>query len=288
MESFKKQNLPNGWFYNPGIVDHLVTEHFQRSLVRLEVVMNSKVGRQRALYTGFTVKNAGRLYWVTAAHCFKEMEIIEKNPEFNPFAVRWYDNYEGEGIRGIPTTLDEINYIDGAAIIPGCDIGLVRIEGWYRDAMESHTQLTPLTANLWAEGSQDKALAYYILGYPEETRTNFVREDERYEYHNFSAPLSCVMSNLDFPHDYADRPKDFWGNKNCLYGAVNLCDSSGNPNLVDIKGISGAPVFAVRQPSTEKVKWSLVGVQSSWLPKSKIVKVERVEQLAQILRSLED
>ena len=62
------------------------------------------------------------------------------------------------------------------------------------------------------------------------------------------------------------------------YGYISLA-----PPVDDIKGISGAPIFAFKQTNSGEWKYWLVGVQSCWNPKSKAISACPAQALGDLL-----
>jgi hypothetical protein len=57
-----------------------------------------------------------------------------------------------------------------------------------------------------------------------------------------------------------------------------LTDARGQEVLAEIKGMSGGPVISVDRESGG-IRYRLVGLQSEWLPSSKIIRVEKIESV---------
>jgi hypothetical protein len=69
-----------------------------------------------------------------------------------------------------------------------------------------------------------------------------------------------------------------------FYAKVLDVRRSETETLTSIKGMSGGPIVSIERTPDSRLKYRLYGIQSQWLPNSRILKAEPVAKVAAIIR----
>lgn len=276
--------LRSDWWRAPPIVDRLgpfLADH----VLGLEVVAQLGDGPpRRELFSGCLFQFCDVLFWITASHCLEEIKKITTHKSVDRIFARWQDKCSIAGAKAIPLELRDMKNIGAGEL--GSDVGLAFFRPNEHELVR-RSGIRPFTIDEASSVTKPKPDGYYILGYPAEARVDHVEEDAESYYVSFDAPLVCLASDLSLPPEYHDEPASFWGRESCLYGEVELVDERGEEVLRSIKGVSGGPVISLRRKNG-RISYKLAGIQSSWLPESKIVRVERVENVIVLLGAVLD
>jgi len=267
---------PHGWWKQFWVANHLGA-WFRRHLTSLQVVIGHEGKPYTGVYTGFLLERRGALFWVTAAHCLDDIEQHRLNPAL---AACWVDNHKDDAARSIPV-VDAASMLDGGLKAPARDVGVLQPSKHEARLFRANPDYHPLDDVAWQGKGSITPDGLYVLGYPDEWRTDLQTETaETYDL-MFTAALASLPMVERLSPDYGSG--DFWGRTNCIYGRVALPDGSPGPALKKIDGMSGGPVLSVQWVPGKGVVYHLFGVQSSWLPDSRIVRAEPIEAVVELI-----
>jgi hypothetical protein len=270
------------WWRQPQVM-HALGLLMERHLVSLEVIIKTERGFQRALYSGFLYEHRGFLFWITAGHCLDEIGEIRQHPKVEVVVARWHD--KGSNIKAadaVPITLSSLGFVTAGA--HGYDVGAVLPSLNAQMLFRAGGRAIPFTPESWIGANATQRQGYYILGYPDEARDDIRVETDDAHFLNFMAKAVSLATALDLPPDHFTEPPEFWGKTDSLYGRIELTDEHGIEVLEKIEGMSGGPVVSVDREQGG-VRYRLVGIQSSWLRQSRIVRVEKFENVVALIEA---
>jgi hypothetical protein len=279
------RNLPDGWWKNPELALNLA-HWFQRHLLGLQVVIRDRRSGSELmeLYTGFIVEHRGVPTWFTAGHNLLQIRELLSNKECSVIAARWCDNHPGLAeVRSIPIDLEGLpmkHLLEHVA-----DVGFawpaseLEAEAW-----KANPDYHPLTSETWMNIENAHPEGYYVVGYPSQSRVELRSETVTEKELTFRVNPVCVPIVELLEPNPSREPNTFWAKEHCLFGRVEL----GSTGLTSIKGLSGGPVLSIERTPEGGLKYRLYGIQSSWLPDSKIVRVEPIGLFVHVLDEILD
>lgn len=199
------------------------------------------------LISGFIAEVRGFWFYVTAGHILRDFQkALEAGGDFDVW--RLGDQTAGNKFKdiGIPFDFSLGRWIIVEDEETGLDYAATILEDYYRMLLEAGG-VVPLTSETWGNQTVDHDhLA--VVGIPSET----IRYDGKT---NISARVVVI------PLETADVPVAAGAKSQNQFYANLKADSEGKVN--DLKGLSGAPVFAIRKVEDGWKYW-VVGVQSGW------------------------
>ncbi len=217
--------------------------------------------QQSVVYSGFLITYMGTPLWITAGHVIEEIEEIIQNP-VNNFKCIWLD------WASIPLLADIKNAFKGTLRRNNIDIGFIGINLLEFNNFKENKFTLPF--NLPSNGpAVFSPQHFYLLGFPKDLQAN----------NSYTAVCLPIEEKK-----YSEIKNKETLPKEKFYGkVVNFAD---NPDYqFRIKGMSGGPLVGVSFDIKQKRKsYSLWGIQSSILPKSRIVTVEPIENLITFLK----
>ncbi|HJP83008.1 MAG TPA: hypothetical protein VJ835_05830, partial [Fimbriimonadaceae bacterium] len=191
-------------------------------------------------------------YLATAGHVLKQIDqALDKGVEPHSF---WLSDHGPKFQNPVP--FDYINAARTSLDEKGQDYGLILLNQLYVDNLRMNN-VVPLTINEVAhEGAFD---AYCILGSP--SCWNVATE--------YSTGIKIETSPVMLAADRIDVPKELESkNPRMAFRIASGAMNDSGESLQDIDGLSGGPVFGFKRTDDGRLKYWLVGVQSSWNSKN--------------------
>lgn len=252
---------------------------FSRHVKGLHVVTQEKGEIQQYLFTGSLLNLNGTCFWMTAGHVVDNLrEIVMADSVLEGAQI--LDGYPKEGANAVPLPLSELELL--SCDEDGFDLGCIPMPNWFAQTLDTNPYTKMLDPSAWNGHAKANAEAFYLVGMPSEW--NDFREEltPGKTYASVNAIVACVPIRLT-----PDRPEDkhgtFWGKKDVVYAEVLECQHDDGRGLESLNGTSGGLIFGVRRMNGGLRYW-LYGVQSSWLPKRRILRATDIGVLDGIVK----
>ena len=219
-------------------------------------------------------------FWITAGHVLEDVLRLRDEPSVKIVSAAWNDGYENKHADGVLFSLDDVPaYID-----PNIDFGAIVIRPGYARPLLANPQVRPMTPNVWLDHENANPEGYYLVGVPTEwTDYEEVGRTEKERIYSSGARIVCIPVER-IPWASGKEPKDFWDDPDAFYAKLLDVWKSPTEKLTSIKGMSGGPIVSIERTPDSELKYRLYGIQSAWLPKSRILRAEPVAKVAAIIR----
>ena len=270
--------LPDGWWKRDAVakkLSGLFSSHIVPMLISVVVEKKARF----LWFTGFLLQVADLTFWLTARHILEEIERLREDRSINVERSRWVDSATGSVELGVPIDLGDIpSYRD-----PEIDFGAIFIKPGYAAPLLASPGVEPLTPEAWFNHEKAHPEGYYVVGIPDE----LCEEDEigRTEDHRIYQCTGYVVCNpVEAVSPEGRSGNDgFWNHPGAFFGRVlEVTDDNGRP-LTSITGMSGGPVLSIERTPEARLKYRLFGIQSAWLPQSRILRAEPISKVADII-----
>lgn len=275
--------LPEGWWANPEVVGRLVDACFSKHTVAIGMAYLLDSEQRFEWFTGFILRLNSSIWWLTAGHVISRMVELKRNKAVKVVSSSLNDLHATPEASSIPFALeDERIYAD-----PQVDFGAIQLREGYSAPLLANPDVVPVTPEIWAHVHESKPNGFYLLGYPEclASEPEEVERKGKRIYYTASTYLICnpitpIMA------DSTREPQQFWNRPESFYAEVQTIPDPTGDDLKSIKGMSGGPILSIEKNSRGFV-YRLWGIQSSWLPRSRILRAEPISRIAVILEEWE-
>jgi len=228
-----------------------VVGYFNKHLVVL--VARSEHWAGPYVATTFVISVADQWFLATAGHVLEDLqsEIARVPDGAVQFMLVDSGGLDAKDFTPVPFVLDA-----NLPLVLGddsdFDYAAIPLSPFYRRQLEANG-IAALDEQVW-EKQPTSADYFVLLGVPRELVT---------PQPDGTLDLGYSMHVLQYRPD----PPDGFKEKKGPRFHFDIAMGAG----VDIKGMSGGPVFALRREPNDQLRYWLIGVQSSWLPVSKVV-----------------
>jgi hypothetical protein len=205
----------------------------------------------------FVLDAEGAWFLITAGHVIADIKaVLEAGNSVSNFVL--YDRLAGNSF---PLGVTFSFSVDDWAFVhveeEGSDYAAMELIGIVRAGLE-RGGVTALQENTWGDQPFDQYPLWALVGLP---RGSFkVLNPDQAQINLHLAPLAPAVAP-----DPARALPD-----HRVYAKLLDIVSEGSKPVADIAGMSGGPVFAIRQHGDQLRYW-VIGIQSGWLPASRIV-----------------
>ncbi len=220
-----------------------------------------------AVATGFLVETLGLYFWVTAGHV---VAAIKKRRDSGRrvLVARFLHGWQGTGLaQATPFPLEDMPSLAINKMDYGLDVGVIPVPHHYARLLIA-AGVVAIPRMQWAH-KHDLFDEYVVLGLPSETNAVEVSLDS--ESHKFKFKLGMPLMRVT---PIENPPECLQSKYTRIYGKIQSLDwqhEDGAVAITDIDGMSGGPMFGLRDCSDGSVEYKLVGIQSSWANESKVV-----------------
>lgn len=224
-----------------------------KHFVTLSCVQTLRDGAEKVLvFSGFVVEAKGEWFYVTAGHILRDItRALAAGYKFDIW--RLDDQAAGRGQKAIPLDFDSDRWLVLDYPEIGMDYAALHVEGLYRSGLEAGG-VEALGFNSWSDHLAEHD-HWALLGIPSESVT----------YDGISTIKTRIVVAPIVPTDAP--PQAGRKAENQFYGRLND-DPDGI--VSDIDGMSGGPIFNLKKIDGTW-KYSVIGVQSAWYEKSRII-----------------
>lgn len=269
--------LPSDWWQRES-ASLVLSDLFAQSI--LSLFLSVKIGDQykQYLYTGFPLLYQSQLIWVTAGHVVKNIEeVLASDHKIN--LIKWADSCNISGAETVPVTRKNLNFYN----VSKFDIGFALVDGLDALAIQHNDRSKILNERMWRSLHTSDPEGYFLVGYPQEfgeiieTPVSYQRSD-----FSFKIDLACLPAErIDYRPE--SQVSDFWNDPNAFYAKIlPYSDVDGN-QPESVVGMSGAPLLAVERDLQGRIRYQLIGVQSSWKKDERLIRVEPIWRLVEAI-----
>jgi len=232
--------------------------------------------------SGFLFSYQEYFLWITAGHVIKDIEELFQNNGYDVKHIAWIDNNEiniPSKHNTIPFDYSQTKkfYIDDDTM----DLGVVRLKGLHLQTILRNSSNRWFTKESWRNNNLSNPEGLFLVGYPDETKVcrNIEESDGNYSV----SKISCISIPVERIARKESDENKFWNFPDCFYGKVLPITKDGCTILNDIRGMSGGPILGVETKADGKINYRLIGIQSSWLPESKILRATPIESVIKLI-----
>jgi len=228
-------------------------------------ISSDKAPPRAFMISGFVMSVAGAWVWVTAGHICKDIRSMIESGRCvvsSKFVDRWGAPTGEEVGFPFPYDLKEIAHVYNEEI--GVDYGLIILSDQPRMLLEA-AGIVALSEEYWSDVPDDVGL-FELIGFPSSETTCSISEEKILTF-SASPYMAPIMHEPNPPLD-VNKPHPRF------YGRLIDQQSDGSPNgcpLDNIDGMSGGPIFAIREIEGGKLEYWLVAIQSGWYPDRRMI-----------------
>ena len=231
-----------------------LTQHANRHFVSLRVVFVRNADEQlQEFASGFVVEIAGKWVFITAAHVLDFMESRLRDG-WECECLFLHDEATGHGYKGGVALPKDTNWHRLQSSEHGFDYAATEIPSLMRAALEKG-KIRAIDEVAWRYEPPQECDTWGVVGIPAET-------------HRVIG--STLHARLIFiPMEKADAPEGEEGNPYLFFGRLARSDDPLHPDVANIAGMSGGPVFGFKTVNGTLRYWA-IGVQSGWRSTARI------------------
>ena len=278
-------NGRNDWMLDPIAVQSL-QETLRKHIARLHVVYQPGDGSlpQLKAITGFLLRLVGRMYWVTAGHCVQEVLQVESHEDAQVMKVELLDARERME-PGIPFA-DFFECLCPHPDVEVADVAVVRVPDRIRRLLDANPLAVALNEEHLRGAEVTEGDGLCLVGVPDDLHTTTCVERPGHVELSGSGAVACLPVRVSRALPRRDQDPAFWSNPCDKYHEVIIPPpSTGGPQSV--VGMSGGPVFSLTREGDQGVRCLLVGVQSGWIEKSRVLRIVPIRALVLLIEILE-
>lgn len=233
---------------------------------------------QTGLYSGFLFSIENNILWFTAGHVIDEItQIIQDNKDHN-LCVRWLDGTVIPGAESIPVNYNNLKTFSGTKW--NFDFGSMFINFLEVENIAKNGHSQPLAFEISAQKTAWEPEGYYVVGFPTDHREFTSKPIQHEKIFNFISAQLVLLPIKRVPFPGVTYFQD--GNSTDFYGEI--LDYSDIPiSGLDVKGMSGGPIFSIGRDKSGHFRYQICGIQSSWNKIAGIIRAVPFESVIDIL-----
>lgn len=216
-----------------------------------------------AVYSGFLLEVANVVCWVTAGHCLKDE--LDKNMDRGTLRITGggfmdYFGLEAQHFHRIPYKYEphSIWYVDEPVL--GLDFAVKPLNSLECQAF-AENGLVPITRENWIKQPNLDFKFFKMLGIPKDRVFQGKKLDDVRVQQTMVAVNQISTDEIGEPPHGVAAPSTNW--------FVGRIDERTPP--VDIKGMSGGPIYGFRVDSQGRLTYHVVALQSRWWDQSRTI-----------------
>jgi hypothetical protein len=222
--------------------------------------------RHVAVISGFLLEVRDFYFWVTAGHCLKELDKLLASEVVKVCGGGFMDffGYDAVHKHSVPFRYERGSGFYVTRPEDGIDFGLIALNDLQIRAFKANKVIVISREN-WV-GQRDLTFDFYMmLGIPANRVIKTINDDGEVNAH--IGPLMTRVDRLsvddlgEVPSDAEAAPTDAW-----FIGQI-----PAECKTVDIKGMSGGPIYGFRRNENGRLIYHVVALQSRWWDKRRIV-----------------
>lgn len=267
------------WWKIEGVARTLA-KCFAEHLVALEVafLVDGKPGYD--VYTGFMLRLGSIDLWVTAGHVIDRIRELLANSKVSIVRAGLLDGYDSDDAAAIPVHLESLPLFSAE---PDLDFGVAFLREAYVAPIVANPRFRLLTPVVWHNHDKAEPEGYYIVGMPEEwVDVRDVGTRPGKVLRKATMGIACVPVERIEPTT-GEEPQEFWHHAGAFYGRLLPIRSDDGTPLESVLGMSGGPVFSIERTKDDQFRYYLYGIQSAWLPSSRIIRATPIAHVADLV-----
>lgn len=211
------------------------------------------------VFSGFIIELEDKWYWTTAGHCITDLDSAIKDGTLVAKSFYLVDSFgtDAEYTQAIPFT-----YRTNSAKLlvdrkKGFDFAFIELPDLIKKNLEANN-IIPITESNWKHQKKLSFSHHKMLGIPNDSLDpNGGMKTLLIHINPLEKPEIAKLKKSELDPDYT---KESW-----FYGKVDTPQKDLN-----IKGMSGGPIFGFRQSDSGNWYYHVVAVQSRWFNDTKI------------------
>ena len=279
---------PNVKWYQIENNARILSQDFYKHVLALRVIYNIEGNEHIAFFSGTPLLYKGMHLWLTAGHVIKKIQDMLGNASVRVRNMSWFDHHENEDAGAIPVgDFNELStcFTNNKNI---GDIGIVKPTQLTIQNLKANKNLQWLTEDMWKNVEKVEPDGYYLVGIPHEMTTFQVEQvgtrcEGKAGVYFLCIPIERIESSVGC------EPKEFWDYRDFIFAKVIPVHKQNGEQLQSIEGMSGGLVFSVEIESITKsgasgIRYRVFGIQSSWLPESKVIRATPIGNVVDYLK----
>jgi hypothetical protein len=265
--------MPDDWWKTTNTCATLL-DWFDTHILGLLIAGQTNGTPQQYVFSGFLLIRGERLLWISAGHVIDQINDALTSPSFHLTAMVWLDNYPATGAENMAAHNRKLKLKSWSR--SGIDVGAVQIEGLDAANLLSNPQVNALEPRVWANLKMASPEGYYLIGYPAAwTESSIAPAEGGKSKRSVTAHAACVPVEEVLRDVDSDDP--FWSFEKAFYAKVVPYVDWPEFEVETIVGMSGGPILSIARNPQGQLAYRLVGVQSSWLPSSKVIRATGID-----------
>jgi hypothetical protein len=233
-------------------------------------------------YSGFVMCVEGVWFILTAGHILKEeldQNLANKRIEIVSCNIADYFGKDAKVRYPTPFNYEDMPraYIDDEAL--GLDIGLIFLRPFFQEGLKANG-IVPITEENWLTQHRANFESFMLLGFPKEIVDRHTKPVGPGE--PMDGMVGAVLISIEQITARSQLPPSVEIPESVHHWFVGRLKPDEVPN---IKGMSGGPIFGLRQTPDGGLLYWVVAAQSRWYEKSRIILGCPVPIFAEIIRT---
>ncbi|SRR5258708_4208654 len=276
-------SLPDDWWQEEGHCKGFAKNLFSQHIIGLYAQVREKNEIRKVIYSGVLIENNGILLWLTAGHVIDELREAESKSEITLESLQWVDTFEEIGPAGIISVgknRQMYSFTDKHT-----DIGIIKIFGLEAMNIRSNENIRPIDGESLSNFRQIHPEGYHLVGFPNELAGD---NGGAFEASFLCLPVQKTEYNDNW-RTYESRSDGSWNDPQDFYGQILSFAENLNGQPDSIKGMSGGPIFAIERNKlhVNKLFHRLIGIQSRWVPTTRTIRAEPIDQILPLLAGID-
>lgn len=211
--------------------------------------------RGTTFYSGFIVDFLGKWYWAGAGHCLQQLDRGVDRGELKIVSGSYIDylGFEAKHFHGYPYTYAPGDGLHLYKRELGIDFALIPLDGLAQANLQANN-VVPVVRQNWVHQHRLDFSFYRMLGIPQcRVVTDSIEK-------NGEMGIGLAMMAIE---EISEADDDHPG----MFVARIHPDAT----IETIEGMSGGPIYGFRFDEERNLRYHVVAVQSSWLPKQRVI-----------------
>lgn len=278
-----KTDLPENWWRSLHTCQTL-SGLYRRHLLAMHVHCRIAGDFRQEILTGFLLDIGTHVFWVTAGHVIDHLQEMLRASDVSGMKAGWMDHHEDPNATTMPLDL-ESTPMYSATQSEGGDWGCIALRPMYREMIASNPRVEALLPAVWRGIDDSHVAGFHLVGMAAELAKHeivSVRDGKRVWRSEITT--QCLpVERLFIPEPNTDST--FWDHPGDFFGQLTNFADCPIPCDINIKGMSGGPVFSIEEEGESEIRYRLVGVQSAWLKTPRIVRATSIHAIAKTIEA---
>ena len=270
--------VPEDWWRYLHTCEKLSHSH-RKHLLALHVHCTINGEFRQEICTGFLLDIGTHIFWMTAGHVIDHLQELLEAPEVSNIKAAWMDHHMDPNATSMPMALASTPTYSAISQY-GSDWGCIALSHMYRELIASNPQVEPLQPEVWKGVEGSKPAGFHLVGMAAEVVKHEVvgtRNGKRLWRSEVTTQCLPVVKLAD---PIPDTDPSFWDHPGDFFGQLTDFADIKIPIELNIKGMSGGPLFSIERDGESGIRYRLVGVQSAWLKTPRVIRATNIGTIA--------